>query len=51
MIEEGLTNEDLLKYAIDNGIIDPSHIREQIEMNERKNYLQKAMNGIIIIEV
>lgn len=46
MIEEGLTNEDLLKYAIDNGIIDPSHIREQIEMNERKNYLQRHKNKV-----
>lgn len=46
MSEINLTNDELLKYAIENGIIDPSRIQEQIEMNERKNYLQRHTNKI-----
>ena len=41
-----LTNDELLKYAIENGIIDPSHIQEQIEMNERRIYLQRHTNKV-----
>ena len=33
-------NDELLKYAIDNGMIDISYVQEQIEMNERKKYLE-----------
>lgn len=33
--------EDLLKYAADNGMIDISYLRQQIEMNKRRCYLEK----------
>lgn len=32
---------DLLKYAIENGMIDLSYVQEQVEMNKRKELLQK----------
>lgn len=31
----------MLKYAIENGIIDPEYVREQIEMNKRKEILER----------
>jgi len=31
---------DLLKYAVESGIIDLSYVQEQIAMNERKKYLE-----------
>lgn len=34
-------NDDLLKYAIENGMIDLSYVQEQIEMNKRKELLGK----------
>lgn len=34
-------NDELLKYAIDNGMIDVSYVQEQIEMNKRKEYLNR----------
>lgn len=34
-------NEELLKYAVDNGMIDLSCVQEQIEMNKRKELLEK----------
>lgn len=30
-----------MKYAVENGIIDLSYVQEQIEMNKRKEYLEK----------
>lgn len=33
--------DDLLRYAIDHGMLDLSHMREQIEMNKRKEILEK----------
>ena len=33
-------NNDDLKYAIENGIINLSHIQEQIEMNKREEILK-----------
>lgn len=35
-----LSNSDLLKYALENGIIDVDTIQNKIEMNERKKYLK-----------
>lgn len=35
-----LNNSELLNYAVENGMIDIDTIREQIEMNERKKYLE-----------
>lgn len=32
--------DEILRYALDNDIIDMSNISEQIEMNERKKYLE-----------
>lgn len=37
---ESLNNSELLNYAIENGMIDIDTIREKIEMNERKKYLE-----------
>lgn len=34
-------NDDLLKYAIENGMIDLSYVQEQIEMSKRKELLGK----------
>lgn len=34
-------DNELLKYAIDNGMIDLSYVQEQIDMNKRKEYLDK----------
>ena len=33
--------DDVLKYAVENGMIDMTYIREQIEMNKRKELLEK----------
>ena len=37
---EHLTDKQLLSFAIENGIIDLDTIQKQIEMNERKKYLE-----------
>lgn len=34
-------NDELLKYAIDNGMINLSYVQEQIKMNKRKEILEK----------
>ena len=34
-----LSDKEILKFAVENGIIDTNTIRKQIEMNERKKYL------------
>ena len=34
-----LSDSDLLKFAVENGIIDMKAVQEQINMNERKKYL------------
>ena len=44
-----MTNDELLKYALENGIIDTNHIQEQIEMNERKKYLETHSHRMDII--
>ena len=36
-----MKNDELLKYAIENDIINLSHIEEQVEMNKRKELLEK----------
>ena len=41
-----LTEKDLLKIAVENGIIDLSTIQIQVEMNERKKYLDKHNSDI-----
>lgn len=40
------SSDDLLKYAVENGILDLPNIKEQINMNERKKYLEKHTNNI-----
>lgn len=37
---EHLTDKELLNFAIENGIIDLNTIQKQIEMNERRKYLE-----------
>ena len=34
-------NEELLKYAVDNGMIDLSYVQEQIDMSKRKELLER----------
>lgn len=34
-------NDDLLKYVIENGMIDISYVQEQVEMNKRNELLKK----------
>ena len=41
MIPLDLSDKELLQFAIDSGMIDANTIRKQIEMNERKRYLEK----------
>ncbi len=36
-----MTDNEILNYAIENGMLDLSHIQEQIEMNDRKELLEK----------
>lgn len=41
-----LTESQMLKYAMDNGIIDINTLQMQIEMNERRKYLEKHNHRI-----
>lgn len=36
-----ISDKELLNFAIENGIIDANTIRKQIEMNERKKFIEK----------
>ena len=36
-----MEEQELLKYAIEHGMLDLSHVQEQIEMNKRKELLEK----------
>ena len=46
MIMEHLTDKAILNYALQNGIIDIYTIQKQIEMNERKRYLEMHKSKI-----
>lgn len=35
------TQEELLKYAVENGMIDLTYVQDTIQMNKRKEYLEK----------
>lgn len=39
-------NNGDLKYAIENGIINLSHIQEQVEMNKREEILKEYRDSI-----
>lgn len=43
---EEISDSDLLKYAIENGIIDRSTIQANIEMSERKKFLEQHKHKI-----
>ena len=43
---EEISDSDLLKYAIENGIIDRSTIQKNIEMSERKKFLEQHEHKI-----
>lgn len=43
---ENLSNKELLNFAVENGIIDINTIQKQIEMNERKKYLEMHTSRI-----
>lgn len=40
------TTDEMLKYAVENGMLDISTIQSQIEMNERKKYIDKHLYSI-----
>ena len=46
MLVEEISDSDLLKYAIENGIIDRSTIQKNIEMSERKKFLEQHEHKI-----
>ena len=46
MLFEHLTDKELLNFALENGMVDLHTIQEQIEMNERKKYLEMHKNEI-----
>lgn len=39
-------DNELLKYAVDNGMIDLSYVQEQIEMAKRKKLLEKHQSKV-----
>lgn len=41
-----ISDKELLNFAIENGIIDANTIRKQIEMNERKKFIEKHEHEI-----
>ena len=43
---EHLTDKEMLKFAVENGMIDIDTIQKQIEMNERKKYLEMHKSKI-----
>lgn len=43
---EQMTERQMLKYAIESGIIDINTLQTQIEMNERKKYLEMHKNKV-----
>ena len=36
-----MNNQDVLKYALEHGMIDMSYVQEQIQMEKRKELLRK----------
>ena len=36
-----MNEQDVLKYALEHGMIDMSYVQEQIEMNKRNELLEK----------
>ena len=46
MLFEHLTDKELLNFALENGMVDLHTIQKQIEMNERKKYLEMHKNEI-----
>lgn len=43
---EGLSDKQLLQFALENGIIDIDTIQKKIAMNERRKYLEKHDNKV-----
>ena len=39
--KDKIANNDVLQYALENGMIDLAYVREQIEMNKRKELIEK----------
>ena len=39
--KDKIANNDVLQYALENGMIDLAYVREQIEMNKRKEVLER----------
>ena len=38
---ENMEDRELLQYALEHGMIDMSYVQEQMEMNERREMLEK----------
>ena len=45
-MEKKMTERQMLNYAFENGIIDINTLQMQIEMNERKKYLEMHKNKV-----
>ena len=43
---ENLSDKELLQFALENGIINLNNLQAQIEMNERKKYLEMHKNKV-----
>ena len=43
---DAVSDKEILNYALSNGIIDITHIQQQIEMNEREKYLKMHENKV-----
>ena len=43
---DAISEKEILNYALSNGIIDITHIQQQIEMNEREKYLKMHENKV-----
>lgn len=41
MKEISMSDTELLKYAIENGMFDTAHVQEQMEMQKRNDLLEK----------
>ena len=41
-----MNEQDVLKYALEHGMIDMSYVQEQMEMNERRELLDPTISEV-----
>ena len=41
-----MNNQDILKYALEHGMINVSYVQEQMEMNERRELLDPTISEV-----